>query len=209
MRRRHGFTVIGLVAAATACGGEEIAERFAENRIEAEGGGEVDIDLDGGDFSVKTEDGELSIRTDADGNVSVQGAGENAGESFTIDSENGETVVETEDGTAVYSQGGELPDGFPESIPLPDDLAVLFAQSAESPDGQAYSVAGTSSVAVADLTADTRSGLEAAGYEQQQLTTTPDGSVLVYSGPDHDVMVAIGTGGEGETSITMTVTPGG
>ncbi len=204
---RRGIVLIGFAVVATSCGGEDLAERIAENRIEAEGGGDVDIDFDGGDFSVKTEDGEFSIKTDEDGNVSIQGGGENGDGLFTIDSENGETVVETEDGTATFTQGGDLPDGFPSEIPVPNDLAVIYVQSADTPDGQAFSVAGTSSTPVADVAADAQVGLESAGYEQQQLTTTPDGALLVYSGPTHDVMMAIGTGSEGETSITMTVTP--
>lgn len=207
MQKRHGFMLVAVALVATSCGGEQIAERIAENRIEAEGGGEVDIDFDDGNFSVKTEDGEFSIKTDDDGNVSIQGGGENGGESFTIDSENGETVVETDDGTAVFTQDGEMPDGFPSEIPVPNDFGVIYAQSANSGDGEAFSVAGSSSVPVADVVADTQAGLESAGYEQQQVTTTPDGALLVYSGPTHDVMVAIGTGSEGETSITMTVTP--
>lgn len=207
MQKRHGFMLIGVALVATACSGEDIAERIAENRIEAEGGGDVDIDLDNGNFSVKTEDGEFSIQTDGDGNVSIQGGGENGDESFTIESENGETVFESEDGTAVFSQSGDLPDDFPSEIPVPNDFVVLYAQSATSDDGQAFTVAGTSSVSVDAVTADTQASLESAGYEQQQVTTTPDGALLVYSGPTYDAMVAIGTGSEGETSITMTVTP--
>lgn len=207
MRRRHGVIIIGLALVATACSGEDLAERIVENQIEAEGGGDVDIDLDGGNFSVKTEDGEFSIQTDDDGNVSIQGVGEDGDGSFTIESENGETVVESEDGTATFTQSGDLPDGFPSEIPVPADFVVLFAQSAESDDGQGFSVAGTSEVPVGDVTADTQASFESAGYEQQQVTTTPDGALLVYSGPSHDVMVAIGTGSDGETSITMTVTP--
>lgn len=211
MHKRHALTVVGLALVATACSGEDIAERIAENQIEkqieAEGGGDVDIDLDSGNFSVKTEDGEFSIQTDGDGNVSIQGGGEDGDGSFTIESEDGETVVESDDGTAVFTQGGELPEGFPSEIPVPNDFVVIYAQSASSDEGQGFSVAGTSSVPVADVTADTQAALDAAGYEQQQVTTTPDGSLLVYSGPSYDVMVAIGTGSDGETSVTMTVTP--
>lgn len=207
MGKHHGLLLIGVALVTTACSGEDIAERIAENRIEAEGGGDVDIDLDGGNFSVKTEDGEFSIQTDGDGNVSIQGAGENGDESFTIESENGETVFESEDGTAVFSQGGDLPDGFPSEIPLPNDLVVVVGQSADSDEGQAFSLVGYSSAALDDVIADTQAGFESAGYEQQQVTTTTDGALVVYSGPTYDALVAIGTGSEGETSITMTITP--
>lgn len=207
MQQRHGYMLIGLALVATSCGGEQIAERIAENRIEAEGGGDVDIDLDGGNFSVKTEDGEFSIKTDDDGNVSIQGGGENGDESFTIDSENGETVVESDGGTAVFTQGGDLPDGFPSDIPVPSDMAIIYAQAANSEDGQAFSIAGSSSMSLDDVIADTQAGLESAGYDEMQVTTTPDGALLTYRGDTHDVMVVIGTGGDSETSVTMNVTP--
>ena len=205
MRKRHGFMVIGVALVATACSGEDFAERVVENRIEAEGGGDVDIDLDDGNFSVKTEDGEFSIQTDSDGNVSIQGAGEDGDESFTIESENGETVFESEDGTAVFTQG--LPDGFPSEIPLPSDFVVLYSQSTGADDGDVFSVTGTSEIGIDDVVADTQAALESAGYEQLQLTTTPDGSMLMYGGPTHDVLVMIGRGSEGETTVSVNVAP--
>jgi hypothetical protein len=207
VQKRHAITVVGLALVATSCSGEKIAEKIAENRIEAEGGGDVDIDLDGGNFSVKTEDGEFSIQTDGDGNVSIQGGGENGDESFTIESENGETVIESEDGTAVFSQGSDLPDGFPSEIPLPDDLVVLYSQASSSDNGEAFSVVGTTAAAIDEVVADTVAGLESSGYEQLQQTTTPDGSMLMYDDSSHAVIVMVGTGSEGETTVTLNVSP--
>ena len=209
MGKHHGLMLIAVALVATACSGEDIAERIAENRIEAEGGGDVDIDLDGGNFSVKTEDGEFSIQTDSDGNVSIQGAGENGDESFTIESENGETVFESEDGTAVFSQSGDLPDGFPDSIPLPDDFAVLYAQSTEAPEGTAYSVVGTTPASIVDVTGGMQTDFLAAGYEQGELTPAVDGAIVVFTADDHEVLLVIGPGADGDTSVTMNVTPVG
>jgi hypothetical protein len=101
---RVGLAVVGLVLIGTGCSGEKLAEKIAENRIEAEGGGDVDIDFDDGDVSIKTDD---------DGNVSILGSGQDGDGNIRIDSENGETVVEGDDGTAVFSQSGDLPDASP------------------------------------------------------------------------------------------------
>jgi hypothetical protein len=205
---QRGAVTVGLVLVAVGCGGDQVAERIAENRIESAGGGDVDVDLNDGEFSVKTEDGEFSIKTDEDGNVSIQGSGSNDGETFTIESENGETVVESDGGTATFSQGTDLPEGFPDDIPIPDSMTVVFSQAAETPEGQAFSIVATSPLGVDELVEQMTSGLESGGYEQQQLTTTPDGAVMVYQQSDRAVTVAIGGGDVDETSITMTVTPG-
>lgn len=201
-----GLAAFGLVVVGSGCGGDKLAENFVEDRLEAEGGGDVDIDLDGGDFSIKTEDGEFSIKTDGDGNVSVQGSGTDGDGNFTIDSENGETVFEGEDGTAVLSQNGDLPDGFPSEVPVPDDLTILFAQSATSGDGTGYSVSGTTSSSIDDVASQMQLGLESNGFDQEQLTTTPDGSLMVYRSASYVVTAIIGESND-VTSLTLNVAP--
>jgi len=206
-KMRVGLAVVGMVAVVSGCGGEKLAEEIAENRIEAEGGGDVDIDLGDGEFSVKTEDGEFSVKTDDDGNVSIQGSGQDGDGSVRIDSENGETVVEGDDGTAVFSQSGDLPDGFPHEVPVPDGVSIVFAQSLETSDGgTGYSVAATTSRDRDDLLDEMTAALEANGFDQQQLTTTPDGSIFVYSNSTYGVTVVIGESND-DTSLSLTVTP--
>lgn len=207
-RMRVGLAVVGMVAVISGCG-EQLAEKIAEDRIEAEGGGDVDIDLDDGNISVKSEDGEFSVKTDDDGNISIQGSGQGGDGSIQIDSENGETVVEGDDGTAVFSQSGDLPEGFPDEVPVPDGLSIVFAQSLETSDGgTGYSVAATSSRDGDDLLDDMMTALEDNGFDQQQLTTTPDGSIFVYSNGTYAVTVVIGESNN-ETSLSITVAPTG
>jgi len=201
--------VIPAGVALAACGGEDIAERIAENRIEAEGGGVVDVDFDDGAISVKTEDGEFSIKTDDDGNVSIEGSGIDDGGAFTVDSENGETVMETEDGRSVFTQGADLPEGFPDDIPVPAGIEILFAQSSETGQGSAYSVVATSERATADLVDEISAGLEANGFERQQLTETPDGTILLYQRDDYDVAATFSRDDGDGTGFQLTVIPAG
>ena len=105
MRRTRSTTLTAALTTASlalaACSGEDLAERVVENRLEAETGEDVDIDFDDGDFSVRTEDGEITFDADEDGNVSISGSSEDG--EFSIESEDGETVIESEDGSATFS----------------------------------------------------------------------------------------------------------
>jgi hypothetical protein len=48
--------------------------------------------------------------------------------------------------------------------------------------------------------------LEANGFDQQQLTTTPDGSIFVYSNGSYAVTAVVGESND-ETSVSLTVAP--
>lgn len=204
--RCAGLLGLGLVA--VGCGGEGIAERIVENRIESEGGGDVDIDFDDGDFSVKTEDGEFSIETDDDGNLTIEGAGGSDDESFTIQSDDGETVIKTDDGSAVFTQGTDLPDGFPDDVPVPDRIEIQFSQSSETADGVGYVIAATSTRSIAELVEEYANRLDDAGFERQQFTETPDGSILVYQRTDYGVAATFASDGAEGTAFQLTVIPG-
>lgn len=207
VKKSQAMVVIGVVAVASSCSGADIAEKVAENRIEAEGGEDVDIDFNDDGVSVKTPDGEFTIQADDDGNFSIEADGEADGESFSIDSENGETVIETEDGTSVITQSADLPDDFPSQIPVPDGIVIQFAQTSETGQGTGYVFAATSDRPMDDLLDEVASGLEENGFERQQLTETPTGSMLVYQGSNYNV-VATFTAGDGEPSgFQMTVVP--
>ena len=65
-RRLAGVAVVAVVGLA-GCSGEDIAERIAENRIEAEAGEDVDIDLDGGNIRVETDEGTFEMNADSEG----------------------------------------------------------------------------------------------------------------------------------------------
>lgn len=100
-----GAVVLGAVVLASACGSESLTEKAIE---EATG---VQVDEDGNVVSISTDEG--SIRVDSSGNVEVV----------------------TSDGSQVLSSGqeGELPDDFPDDVPVPD--AAITSSLASDSDG--------------------------------------------------------------------------
>lgn len=59
-----------------------------------------------------------------------------------IDSDTGEVQIETEDGS--ISTGSELPDDFPEDVPLPEGAEITSSVSSSSADGgDGWNVTGT------------------------------------------------------------------
>jgi hypothetical protein len=209
MMRRSWLMVPAVMAViATGCSGEDLAEKVIEDRLEAESGEDVDIDFDDGNIRVQTDDGELSIDVDedGDGSVSVSGSGEEG--DFSIQSEDGETVIESDEGSAVLSSSGDLPDGFPDGVPIPDGLTIQLSQAIESADGTMFSVTGEMPGAPADVTADYVASLEDAGFAQTQLTTTPDGGFFVYDDGEFDVAGSVGAGSDdGMSFINIAVSP--
>ena len=71
MRRGSVLVVIALLAAACGNVAENVVERVAENAMESEGGGDVDVDLDddGGSVRIQTDEGEISIDAGSGGEV--------------------------------------------------------------------------------------------------------------------------------------------
>lgn len=170
------------------CSGEDLAERVAEEAIEqgleAEGqSGDVDIDLDGDGVRIETPDGSAVFDVDGDGegNISIQG--DDGDVEVDLGGADGQTVISTPDGEMVIG-AGELPDGFPESVPLPRDLAIESVVSMDGDQGTAFTVTGQVQDDVATSTGEYIAALETAGYAQQSITQTPDGSFFDYAGPE-------------------------
>lgn len=167
--RRLAPFVAGVVLLGGAC--SNAAESGLENLIEEQGGGDVDLDLDGdGGFSIETEDGSMSI--DEDGN-------------FVVTDENGDTItgqadedggvnIESEDGSFTSGSTTELPDQWPAEIPQPDGLAIESATVIGSEDDQSITVSGTAQSA--DFVDDYAMQLESAGFTQES-TFESDGTV--------------------------------
>lgn len=199
----------GVVLLAAACGGDEISERLIEDRIEAETGGDVDIDLDGdsGSFSVRTEDGSIEFDADGDGSFTVDGV-DGGGGRFSVDSEDGVTVIETEDGDATIVQGGgDLPDGFPDAVVLPDGLDIELSQSMDAGDGQTgYLVIGSVDGGWESYFDELIASLQSAGFDEEQVTRTPTGGVLSYRRGDTTVFGNVGESGTpDETVVSLQV----
>ena len=204
MKNTGWIISIAAVVIITGCSGESIAEKVVENRIEAESGEDVDIDLSDGSFSIQTEDGDIEFNSDGDGNFSIEGI-DGDGQDFSVNSEDGATVVESEDGTATFEMGTELPADFPE-VPLPDDLRIQFTNVIDTGAGVMHMLVG---VVPDDGSAylDTITGyLESQGYTQQMITNTPDGSVFSYVKGTDAVTGSIGPDTSGISDGGATVT---
>lgn len=95
------------------------------------------------------------------------------------------------------SLGGELPDGFPTSVPLIDgDITV--AAGAGGTDGWVVVISSST----ADPVAESASALEGAGFTEDTTVSGAGMGAKVYSNAEYIVLVA----GEGET-VSYTVTP--
>lgn len=199
-----GVAVAALAVVGAGCSGEDLAERVVENRIEAESGEDVDIDLDGGSIRVETDEGTFEMNADGDGNVSIEGSG--ADGNISIDSEDGVTVIESEDGTATIDQAGAgVPDGFPDSVPLPDGFDPQFSQSMSTPEGDGWILGGEMDGPASDIGDSYLSALEAAGFEQLQRTETPDALIFTFDNGTYSVTGLIGEDGDAPTYVNLTV----
>lgn len=202
---------------------------------------DFDLDGDGGGFSIKTDEGELSIKTDKDGNVSIEGLdadgddfsiqsdgqgnvsaeglggdgdggdGDGDGDDFSIKSDDGELVLEGDDGTSIIGgQGTELPDNFPSEIPLPDGLVLEYSQVADTPDGPMFTVLGAAPGELQTIGDDMVAELESNGWTQLQITTTPDGGIYSFDNGELTMYAIIGADPSTDgTSISLTVAPSG
>ena len=108
----------GAVLSFTACG--NATETGIEKLIESQGGGDVDLDLNGdGGLSVQTEEGGMSI--DEDGNFVITDANGSV-VTGNADSESGEFNMESEDGSFRVDSSGEIPEEWPSDVPLPEGI---------------------------------------------------------------------------------------
>ena len=56
---------------------------------------------------------------------------------MSIDSDDGETVIQSEDGsTIIGSSSGELPDDFPNEVPMPMGIALEYTQAMSDTGGR-------------------------------------------------------------------------
>jgi hypothetical protein len=93
--------------------------------------------------------------------------------------------------------GGELPAGFPGSIPLIDG-EIGFTAGTGGEEGWIVIITSTAT----DPMADAAAALEGAGYAKNTDLSGGAGGAVVYSDDEHVVLLA----GDGET-VTYTVTP--
>lgn len=189
----------GLALALSSCG--DAAETGIEQLIESQGGGNVDLDLDGdGGFSMQTEEGGMTIDedgnfiiTDAEGNVVTGGA----------DAETGEFNVESEDGSFSTGSTTELPEQWPSDVPEPNGLSIASATVIGSDTEQTISVGGTVSGGE-EFVDSYASALESAGFSQDSSFTAEDTINNTYSNDQWAVNVGF-FGESGDNQVTITV----
>ena len=149
-----------------------------------------------------------SIADLASEKIAEAGAGE--GYDVDIDSESGEISVTNEDGSFSASSSGELPDGWPEEIPLPDDLKIATANAISSDTGQVFNVVGEvpdGDAAWKAITAE----LADAGWNEVQKATGNYGagtsSSATYDNGTWSVTVGAQSLDDGEHTFSYTVVP--
>jgi hypothetical protein len=171
------------------CLGEKIAERITEEAmekaIEKEGGGEVDIDLSEGEINIQSEEGEVSISSDE--------------ESVSIKSDEGE---------ATYGSAAELPETFPEAVPVYPDMEINSSFESTDDNGKTnWSIGGMTTDPGEDVFnwyKDKMSGWEIEG----EYTMDSDGEksmTFAAGNADLTVSVMVFESEEGEVNVVQTV----
>lgn len=186
--RRTRSTLVSLAAAGAllaACGGDSVSENLAEKALEQAGGGDVDINSEDGSFSVENEDGSFSV--DEEGNLDI----------------------ETDDGS--FSSSGDLPEGFPDDVPLPDGFELQQGSKSTDGDQTIYTVFGTVDGDPADVFADIVAQYEDAGYDVQNKTETNSNDDFMggagFVNDDHTVSMSVFGDGAGQTTVSLNVAP--
>jgi len=99
---------------------------------------------------------------------------------------------------------GELPPGFPEDVPLPDDAEVISGSAPRVGTTQYYLADFSTQQSPADLVAFFNTALPAAGWEAGASSEDPDALVLNFVRGNDRVTVTGAAAGEG-TSAAITV----
>lgn len=195
-----GTRTLALAAVAalalTACSSEDLSERAAEEiieqQLEAEGEN-VDIDLNDGDVRIETPEGSTVINVDDEGNGQIQ-----------VEGEDGDVQVQFDEGGGV-----DLPDNFPGDVPLPDGLNVMSASTLDAAEGATFIINGTVDGDFGDATDAYASALESAGFTQQSMTESADGTFFGFVSAEWNVSGGIypDTTGAGGTMANLTVFP--
>lgn len=227
----RSIAVVGALATSIAgCGkaAEKAAEKAVEEAIESESGENVDIDFSGDEFTLESEDGDLTMQVDEDGNVQIDGVDANGeggsldiGEdgSFTVTDENGEVVtgevdedggnldytIEGEDGEARFSSSEGLPEQWPSDVPQPDGLDDLNGSYFASGSDESVVVTGTTSADPADFYDEYAAKLIDAGFEEQSKYSEANTTFGSYGRGDRTVTVNVDSLDGNESTVTIAV----
>ncbi len=188
----------GVALALTACG--NATESGIEELIESQGGGDVDLDLDGdGGFSVQTEEGGMTL--DEDGNFVITDA-DGSVVTGDVDTESGGINIESEDGSFRSGAATEVPDEWPGEIPEPSGLAIASASVIGSDTEQAITVSGT--VDGDGFVESYADELTSAGFDETS-TFTANGTINNVYTDDQWTVGIVFFGEADENQVTVTV----
>ncbi len=197
-RTLNTLVVAGCALVFAACG--DAAENGIEQLIESQGGGDVDLDLDGdGGFSVQTEEGGMTI--DEDGNFVITDA-DGSVVTGDVDTESGEVNIESEDGSFRSGAATELPDEWPGEIPEPSGLSIGSASVIGSDTEEAITVSGT--VEGDGFVESYASALTSAGFAETS-TFTANGTINNVYTDDQWTVGIVFFGEADENQVTVTV----
>jgi len=146
---------------------EKITEKVIEKAIESEGGDNVDIDLDDGEMTIESDDGEVNI-----------------------------------------SMGADLPDNFPDNVPVYPDMEIISSWAVTEDDKDSYSINGLTDDAGDDVFAWYKSKLSGWDIENEFSASGDDvktSSLSAKSGGLVTVIMVVETEDEG-TNIIQSVT---
>lgn len=176
--RRRRLLALGLVPAlafTAGCGkaSEKLAEKAAERALEDAGGGNVDIGKDGS-IKIETEDG--VYETDGDGNFRV----------------------ETDDGVSIG--GSDIPDGWPEDVPVPESTV---SYGASSPDGLMVTL--TVDGSAGDVYDDIKASLDGWDVEDEYSSSSAGSEMrtATFKKGARTLTVSAADNGEGGSGVTM------
>lgn len=127
-------------------------------------------------------DGETTIST-GDGTISVDGDAD--GGSLTIDSSEGSVTVNTE-------ADGELPEGWPEAVVVPEGGSISAAGRFDGADGTQWNIAVTySDKSADDVNSEINATLTGAGYTVESESTVGSQVLASYTGNGQSVVTTV------------------
>ncbi len=139
-----------------------------------------------------------------DRTVSVEGDG---GSMTVEEGKDGGVTVEGEDGSTFSADtSGDLPDGWPNVIPVVDGTIAYAQSSTDGSTGQMWSVSIDAKGSVTDVFDAAKADLEGAGFTASAEVSTADGAFASFSGNGYDVQLTVGAV-DGSTTVAYIVTP--
>ncbi len=131
-----------------------------------------------------------------------------SGENVDIDFDDGEITIESDDGEVSIGMGSDLPDNFPDNVPVYPDMEIISSWFVTEDDKDSYSINGLTEDAGSDVFAWYKESLSGWEIENEFSASGDDmktSSLSAKSGGLVVVIMVVETEDEG-TSIMLSVT---